>query len=131
MLFVQGRGKDDYLTSVVIAPGKKDPNFKTWKAENSMVMSWLINSINNEISEDFMFYETAKEIRDAVKETYSNNKNTVELFAIKSNIKYKKIVDKERIFKFLVGLNKDLDEVRGRILGIQPLLSIREAFFEV
>ncbi|KAK3006888.1 hypothetical protein RJ639_016327 [Escallonia herrerae] len=45
--------------------------------------------------------------------------------------KYGKIVEKESIFKLLLGLNKDLDEVRGRILGTKPLPSLREAFSEV
>ena len=40
--------------------------------------------------------------------------------------KYKKIVEKERIFKFLLGLNKNLDAVRGRILGIKPLPSSKK-----
>ena len=46
-------------------------------------------------------------------------------------IKYKKIVEKERIFKFLVGLKKNLDEVWERILEFKPLSSIWEVFFEV
>lgn len=45
--------------------------------------------------------------------------------------KYKEIVEKKRIFKFLMGLNKNLDEMRGRILGTKPLPSIREVFSEV
>lgn len=44
---------------------------------------------------------------------------------------YKKLIAKDRISQFLLGLNKNLDEVRGRILGTKPLLSIREAFGEV
>ena len=43
---------------------------------------------------------------------------------------YKKIVEQKRTFKFLVGLNKDLDEVRGRIPAIKPLPTIWEAFSE-
>ena len=39
--------------------------------------------------------------------------------------------EKERVFDFLYGLNKDLDELKGRILGIRPLLNLREAFAEV
>ncbi|KAL6323004.1 hypothetical protein AAG906_023621 [Vitis piasezkii] len=72
--------KDDYLTGAVTAPPPEDPKFKTWKSENSMVMSWLINFMTNEIGEDFMFYETAKEIWDATKETNSDKENTSELF---------------------------------------------------
>ena len=135
-----------------------------------MVMSWLINSMTNEIGLDFLYYATAKEIWDAVKETYSDNENTSQLIEIKGlihdlrqgdltvtqyfntlnrywqqldifedanigcsacNLKYKQNCDKERSFKFLLGLHKNLDEIRGRLLAVKPLPSIREAFSEV
>ena len=44
---------------------------------------------------------------------------------------YKKIVEQKRTFKLLVGLNKDLDEVRRRIMAIKPWPTIQEAFSEV
>ncbi|KAG2704987.1 hypothetical protein I3760_05G031200 [Carya illinoinensis] len=44
---------------------------------------------------------------------------------------YNKKVENSRIFKFLLGLNDEFDEVRGRILGRQPLPPIEEVFFEV
>ncbi|RVW79568.1 hypothetical protein CK203_051705 [Vitis vinifera] len=75
--------KDDYLTGAVTTAPPEDPKFKTWKSENSMVMSWLINFITNEIGEDFTFYETAKEIWDATKTTYLDKENTSELFEVK------------------------------------------------
>ena len=40
-------------------------------------------------------------------------------------------MEDNRIFKFLVGLNVEFDEVRGRIIGRQPMPSIREVFSEV
>ena len=40
-------------------------------------------------------------------------------------------MEQKQIFKFLIGLNKNLDEVRGRVMGTKPLPSIREAFSEV
>ena len=43
----------------------------------------------------------------------------------------KKYLEKERVFSFLHGLNKGLDEVRGRILGMKPLPNIKEVFAEV
>ncbi|KAI5410895.1 hypothetical protein KIW84_056148 [Lathyrus oleraceus] len=45
--------------------------------------------------------------------------------------KYKELVEKDRVYKFLLGLNTELDEVRGRILGTKPLPKIREAFLEI
>ncbi|XP_041009636.1 uncharacterized protein LOC121253694 isoform X1 [Juglans microcarpa x Juglans regia] len=47
------------------------------------------------------------------------------------SVRYKKRLENERVFEFLVGLNQDLDDVRGRILGRRPLPSTREVFSEV
>ena len=41
------------------------------------------------------------------------------------------MVNKERIYDFLAGLNNDLDEVWGRLLGLKPLPPIEEVFSEV
>ena len=51
-----------------------------------MVMSWLINSMNTDIGENFLFYGTAKEIWDAARETYSNYENTSEIFEIEATL---------------------------------------------
>lgn len=67
---------EGYTTGDSKCPEKGDKNFQKWKLENSQVMSWLLNTMTNEIGENFMFYDTAKEIWDAVKETYSNVDNT-------------------------------------------------------
>ena len=42
------------------------------------------------------------------------------------SIKYTKKLEKERLFAFLHGLNKDLDEVYGRNLGTKPLPGIQD-----
>ena len=41
------------------------------------------------------------------------------------------MIEKERVFEFLTGLNKELNEVRGRLLSRSPFLSIDDAFAEV
>ncbi|RVX15344.1 Maspardin [Vitis vinifera] len=148
-IFICGKGKEEYLTGAIVQPKEDDPGYRTWKLENSMVMSWLINSMTNDIGENFMYYGTAKEIWDAARETYSNIDNTSAIFEIKSILQdlrqgdstvteyfniltrywqqldiyeelvwkcpkdgllYKKVIEKERIYKFLLGLNKNLDE---------------------
>ena len=43
----------------------------------------------------------------------------------------KKMIDVSRVFKFLAGLNVEFDEVRGRILGGNPIPPIGEVFAEV
>ena len=44
---------------------------------------------------------------------------------------YEKMIENERVFDFLHGLNSDLDEVRGILLGTKPFPSIKEAFAKV
>ena len=62
MMFIYSRGKDDYLTGAAPKSKTDDPMYKVWKTENNMVMSWLINSMTNEIGENFILYETTQEI---------------------------------------------------------------------
>ncbi|KAK0588461.1 hypothetical protein LWI29_001328 [Acer saccharum] len=49
----------------------------------------------------------------------------------KDEITHKKSIKKKRVFKFLLGLNRNLDDVRGKVMAIKPLPTLREAFFEV
>lgn len=169
-IFLEGKGKECYITGESKKPEKDDPKLQKWKLENSLVMSWLLNTMTNETGENFMYFETAKEMWNAVEETYSDVDNTSAIFEIKSLLHdlrqgestvteyfntlsrhwqqldvyeevewkspedkklYNKLVEKDRIYKFLLGLNKELDEVRGRVLGTKPLPKVREVFSEV
>lgn len=49
-----------------------------------MVISWLFNSMKNEIGEDFFLFGSVKEVWDATRETYSKVDNLSDLFAVKS-----------------------------------------------
>ncbi|KZV34292.1 hypothetical protein F511_38968 [Dorcoceras hygrometricum] len=42
---------------------------------------------------------------------------------------HQKKFKRTRIFVFLAGLNSDPDEVRGRILGHEPLPTLHDVFF--
>ena len=61
-MFVSGKAKDEYLTGEITPPKPKDASYRKWKLENNMVKSWLINSMVNEIGENFLLYETTDEI---------------------------------------------------------------------
>lgn len=45
LMFISGKGKDEYLTSETEIPKKGDPKFRQWKSDNNMIMSLLINSM--------------------------------------------------------------------------------------
>ena len=84
MMYLCGRHKDDFLTSIATPPKPEAPGFKPLKSEQIMVMFWLINSMIPEIGENFLLYPTARAIWEAAGETYSSSKNTTELFEAES-----------------------------------------------
>ncbi|KAK3015319.1 hypothetical protein RJ639_006167 [Escallonia herrerae] len=170
LLVIRGRGKMGYSTVEIHLPALGDSTYANWELNNSIVMAWLINSMESHISRTYLFLRTAKAIWDAVNKNDSDLENASQVFEIKNklkemrqgnlevteyynelqtlwqeldmhyeadwgdlegNLKFKRHLEKERLYEFLTGLNRELDEVRGRILGRRPLPSIDEAFAEV
>ena len=169
-LAIDGRGKLGHLNGEVSKPVADDPNLKTWRSENSLLIAWLINSMEPAIGKSHLFLPTAKDVWEAVRDMYSDLENSSQIFDLKSklwqsrqgdrevttyynqmvtlwqeldlcyedewdcpndSVRHKKREENDRVYVFLAGLNHNLDEVRGRILGRKPLPSIREVFSEV
>ena len=51
-----------YILEMIKAPKTTDPLFESWDSKNSMMMSWLLNSMQSEIGKSFLFVSTAKDI---------------------------------------------------------------------
>ena len=49
-MYIRGHGKIGYLIGDKPTPAKKDPTYATQDAENSIVMTWLVNSMDKDIS---------------------------------------------------------------------------------
>ena len=169
-LFIQEKGKFGYLTGAVPMPDPKDPAYPTWEYENSLIMSWLVNSMEPTIGKTYLFLSSAQALCESVKEMYSDVGNSAQLFEIKNlisetrqgshpvtqyynqliglwhecdlfsdfkwhcstnQLNYQKMQNTEQVFDFLAGLNKELDDVRGCILGRVPLPNFREVFNKV
>lgn len=67
----KSKKRNTYMDSPI--PSETDANFRLWKSENSMILSWLIRPMQPDISDDFMMYNTAAEIWDPVKENTLND----------------------------------------------------------
>ena len=81
-MYIRGRGKIGYLTGEKKAPAKEDSACTTWDAENSMVMTWLVNSMEEDISSNYMCYPTAKELWDNVTQMYSDLGNQSQIYEL-------------------------------------------------
>ena len=71
-----------YLTGEKKAPAVDDPNYAIWDAENSMVMTWLVNSMEEDISSNYMCYPTAQELWENVNQMYSDLGNQSQIFEL-------------------------------------------------
>ncbi|RVW33887.1 Retrovirus-related Pol polyprotein from transposon RE1 [Vitis vinifera] len=117
-------------------PETTEPGFRKWKIENSMIMSWLINSMNNDIGRNFLLFGTAKDIWDAAKETYSSSEILQNCFRFESALhdfrqgehNIQANCGTKETVQVLPRTKQELDDVRGRIMGIKPLPSLRELF---
>ncbi|KAL5743714.1 hypothetical protein ACOSQ2_026830 [Xanthoceras sorbifolium] len=106
--------------------------------------------MKEEISANYLGFSTAREMWENLKAMYSDLGNQSQIYEIQSRVReanqgtdsltkyftadgfyFNQITESSRIFTFLIGLNIEFDEVRGRIIGRQPLPSINEVFAEV
>ena len=85
-LAIDGRGKLDYLTRERDRPATGDPGLATWNSENSLVIAWLINSMEPAIAKPHMFLPTAKDVWEAVREMYSDLENSSQIFELKTKL---------------------------------------------
>ncbi|KAJ9556712.1 hypothetical protein OSB04_011326 [Centaurea solstitialis] len=78
-----GFGSVDIKEEWKEGPKPEDPLFKAWDEEDSMIMAWLWNSMLPEISDTMMFMDNAKDIWNAVQETYSKAKDAAQVYEVK------------------------------------------------
>ncbi|KAI9198462.1 hypothetical protein LWI28_016256 [Acer negundo] len=106
--FLKGKGKLSHLLGT--GPQKGDPKFEDWDEKESLVMSWLWNSMTPEISDTCMFLTTAKDIWESTRQTYSKIKDAAQVYEIKAKISdAKQILGREE----LPSLNEAISMVRA------------------
>ncbi|KAL5813378.1 hypothetical protein ACOSQ3_024138 [Xanthoceras sorbifolium] len=154
--FLKGKGKLRHLTGT--GPLKEDPRFDAWDEEDSMIMTWLWNSMTPEVNDTCMFLATAREIWEFIQQTYSKVKDAVaaQVYEIRTKAMstkhgngsvtdyantlqnlwqeldhyrcvritnpadttvVRKMLEQDRVYDFLAGLNMEYDQVRIQILG--------------
>lgn len=78
--FLKGKGKINHLLAV--SPSFGDPKFAAWE-EDSVIRSWLWNSMMPEVCGPHMFLSTTSEIWEAVRQTYSKVQDAALIYEVK------------------------------------------------
>ncbi|KAK4274045.1 hypothetical protein QN277_017337 [Acacia crassicarpa] len=87
LLAISGRGKQKFLTGEIKQPSDKNSSaWVQWDTDNSLVCSWLINAMSPQIKRSFMYIPTAKDIWDAVRDSYVDAKDLSQLFNLRRRI---------------------------------------------
>jgi len=78
---LKGKGKGSRLTDNAL--DETYAKFKSWDEEDSMITAWLWNSMVPKISDTCMFLKLAKEIWEAMEQTYYKAKNIEQIYDVK------------------------------------------------
>ncbi|KAJ1421505.1 hypothetical protein SESBI_13726 [Sesbania bispinosa] len=132
-IYICGRGKLGYLTRERLELDITNPQHVVWDAENSLVMTWLIYELTLQAREIWQGGDNVTRYFHSLKQVWQDLDlfNTYKWKSTEDAKHHKKTVEEGRIFQFLAGLNEDLDEVHGRIIGRETLSSPCEVFTEV
>ena len=125
-----------------------------------MVHSWIVNALSPEISNSVIYYSTAHEVWEDLRERFSQS-NAPRIFEIQRDIAYLRQEqlsvstyytklkalwdelasydtavhgtqqDQKKLMQFLMGLNDSYSAIRGQILLMSPLPSVRQAYSSV
>ena len=82
-LVICGIGKINYLDGSIPQSKPGDSQYASWDIQNSMVMLWLINSMEDIIVEIYVLYPTAKAIWDVVRLAYSDLEYSLQTFDLR------------------------------------------------
>ena len=106
-IVLKGKGKINHLMGTGPKPG--DPRFEVWDEEDYMIMAWLWNSMTFKISDTSMFSATARDIWDAIQQTYSKARDVAQVY----EVKVKTIATNV----FLLGLTYNLIKCESKFLA--------------
>ncbi|KAL5797904.1 hypothetical protein ACOSQ2_002724 [Xanthoceras sorbifolium] len=158
-LALNSKNKLSFVNGSINAPSKiADPeSYAAWSRCNDMVHSWIINTLSPKILDSVIYYSTANEVWEGLRERFSQS-NAPRIFEIQRDIAYLRQEqlsvsayytklkglwdelssysdavlgaqqDQQKLMQFLMGLNYSYSGIRGQILLMQPLPSVRQAY---
>ncbi|RVW81531.1 Retrovirus-related Pol polyprotein from transposon RE1 [Vitis vinifera] len=130
-LALNAKNKLGFVNGTIKAPLEEThpDDYATWSRCNDMVHSWIVNTLNPEISDFVIYYATAHELSISV--YYTKLKSLWDELASYNDASSGAQQDQQRLMQFLMGLNKSYSAIRGQILLMNPLPSVRQAYSSV
>ncbi|KAM0997887.1 hypothetical protein ACFX2C_007721 [Malus domestica] len=77
---IAGREKHGHFSGDTKQPAVTDPLYNKWRAENCQVKSWLFDAMTPNQMKRFIRYDTAMQVWDAIKRTYSDDFDEAKIY---------------------------------------------------
>ena len=77
---IAGREKHGHLTGDIAQPAVTNSTFNKWRASDCQVKSWLFDAMQPNHIKRFIRYDTAKQVWDAIKQTYSDGADEAKIY---------------------------------------------------
>ncbi|KAB5514812.1 hypothetical protein DKX38_028718 [Salix brachista] len=166
LISLSAKNKLGFINGTIPTPVETDPKFMLWQRCNDMVLSWILNSLNQEIASSVLYVETPSEIWLDLQERFTQGnfshhyqvqrsivelqQNQNSIFTYYTKIKtlwdelkmsspliqctcggMKQLTNNEekmRLSQFLMGLDESYSAIRGQIMLMQPLPTVKKAY---
>ncbi|XP_071712615.1 uncharacterized protein [Rutidosis leptorrhynchoides] len=106
-----------------------------WERNNDMIISWILNTVSEEIGNRLNFINSASSLWDELHEHYAQIDDALEApymcsctCTCENGILNGEREQRKRVIQFLMGLDDSYSNIRGQILLMQPLPSTAKAY---
>ena len=65
------KNKMGFLNGSIPTPNHTDPLFLVWERCNTLIISWLLNSVSQSIAQSIIYFDQAVDIWNDLKERFS------------------------------------------------------------
>ena len=91
-------------------PDVKDLTYEDWLADDCAMITWLVNSMEEQIAQSVMMLKSAKKLWDALHATYGNEKKIARIYEIYEHL-FTHRQGEKTIEEFISTLRALLDEL--------------------
>jgi len=85
-IFLKGKGLLGFINGNRPRPTDTGDAQEEWDILGGQIFTLILNSLNSQLTEIFVHYETSKELWDAITDQHSNQSNNSHIFQIKKDI---------------------------------------------
>ncbi|GAU43620.1 hypothetical protein TSUD_185130 [Trifolium subterraneum] len=132
---LKSKHKLHFINGALPRPTDEDRDSITWDRCNTMVISWLSNSVEPEIAQSVLWMDTATEIWKELKDRFYQgdvfriSDLQEEIYTLRQALeKMRAYRDSDQVIRFLKGLNDQYAAVRSQIMLMDPLPNISKVY---